>query len=292
MSYKFYIVDVFAEEKYAGNQLAVFRNANGIITEEMQKIAFEINYSETTFILSDDKNNNGFDVRIFTPKQEIPFAGHPTLGTAFIIQNEIIQDPADKIVLNLQVGNIPVEINRAEKKVRMKQNFPDFGQQLDGEQIVNVLSLNKDDLDDRFPIEDVSTGLPFFIVPLKDLATLKKVKIIRDKYYELVNESRAKGILVFCPEGYDGSLDLSVRVFADYWGSPEDPATGSGNGCLAGYLVKHRYLGSNKIKIQTGQGYEVGRPSKLYLEANEDESGINIYVGGRVIKIAEGFLSS
>jgi trans-2,3-dihydro-3-hydroxyanthranilate isomerase len=123
----FYIVDVFAEDKFAGNQLAVVRDAAGLSDSDMQNITKEMNYSETTFILSDDQRNGGYDIRIFTPAEEVPFAGHPTLGTAYIIQQEIIKEPLEKIILNLKVGRIPVTFNYTgtEKNVlRMKQIEP------------------------------------------------------------------------------------------------------------------------------------------------------------------------
>ena len=291
MQNKFYIVDVFTDKKYAGNQLAVFRNARNLSQDEMQKIAFEINFSETTFIMSDEQNNNGFDVKIFTPKQEVPFAGHPTLGTAYIIANEILTSPVETVTLNLKVGPIHVDIDTTTKLLRMKQNQPTFGQKLNPDQIIDVLSITRQDLDDRFPIEEVSTGLPCIIVPVKDLTTLKNIKIHREKYFKLVRDLSAKIILVFCPESYSDDLDLSVRVFVDYFGIPEDPATGSGNGCLAAYLVKHKYFGEAYIKIKTGQGYEIGRPSKLYLDAVENDKGIDVFVGGKVVKVAEGYFN-
>ena len=172
----FYIVDVFAEEKYTGNQLAVFRNAQDLTTDIMQQIAREINYSETTFILLDTKQNDGFDVRIFTPKEELPFAGHPTLGTAYIIQREIIQKPIDKVLLNLKVGQIPVTFSYKDNQADilfMRQIPPTFGKTPDTKEIADVLSIRIDDIDDRFPIREVSTGVPDFMVPLKNMAALK-----------------------------------------------------------------------------------------------------------------------
>jgi trans-2,3-dihydro-3-hydroxyanthranilate isomerase len=284
-------VDVFAEKKYSGNQLAVVRNASNLSSEEMQKIAFEFNFPETTFILSDEINNNGFDVRIFTPMKEVPFAGHPTLGTAHIIHNEILSGPDEKIILNLKVGQIPVTIDKNLEILQMQQNQPTFGQIFEADTICQVLSITEQDLDTKFPIEEVSTGLPCIIVPVKNLLALKKIKVHRAKYFDLVDDLSAKIILAFCPEVYSDDQDLSVRVFVDDFGIPEDPATGSGNGCLAGYIVKHRYFDKKQITIQTGQGYEINRPSKIYLNATENDNGINVFVGGKVIKIAEGFLS-
>jgi trans-2,3-dihydro-3-hydroxyanthranilate isomerase len=257
----------------------------------MQKIAKEMNYSETTFILSEERRNGGYDVRIFTPKEEVPFAGHPTLGTAYVIQQEIIREPIETVILNLKVGQIPVIINYSEGRADilwMKQIAPTFGQIFDTEQISEVLSIDKGEIDTKFPIQEVSTGLPFIIVPLKTLDALKQAKKNRDKYFELIRNAEAKAILVFCPETYNQENDLNVRVFADYYGVPEDPATGSGNGCLAGYLVKYHYFGNDRINIQVEQGYEIGRPSLLFLRAEEKEGEIDVSVGGKVVMIAKG----
>jgi len=283
----FYMVDVFAERKYAGNQLAVFRGAGGISSEEMQNIAREINFSETTFILSDEQNNGGFDVRIFTPKEEVPFAGHPTLGTAHIIHKKIIQEKSNEVVLNLKVGKISVTFSQDEY-CWMKQIQPMFGQQHSPEILANILGLDVSEIDKHFPVQEVSTGLPFFIVPLKTIAALKKVKVDKEKYFDLIKDTVAKGILVFCPEAHQPQNNICVRVFVDYYGVPEDPATGSGNGCLAGYLVKYRYFGKDTINIRGEQGYEIGRPSLLLLKAEQSGENINICVGGKSVIVAQG----
>jgi trans-2,3-dihydro-3-hydroxyanthranilate isomerase len=283
----FYILDVFTEKKYAGNQLAVFRGAGGIPSEVMQSIAREINFSETTFILSDEQSNSGFDVRIFTPKEEVPFAGHPTLGTAHVIHSKILQGMSNDVILNLKVGQIPVAFTQ-DGYGWMKQIQPTFGQQHKPEILANILGIDVFDIDGRFPIQEVSTGLPFYIVPLKTLTTLKSIKVDKDSYFNLIKDSAAKGILVFCPEVHEPHNNVSVRVFVDYYGVPEDPATGSGNGCLAGYLVKYRYFGTDSINIRSEQGYEIGRPSLLLLKANQSNDFINISVGGKSVIVAEG----
>ena len=283
----YYIVDVFTEKKYAGNQLAVFRGASEISSDEMQNIAREINYSETTFILSDLQHNGGFDVRIFTPKEEVPFAGHPTIGTAHIIHRNILHGASNDIVLNLKVGQIPVTFSE-DGYCWMKQIQPVFGQQYPADRIATVTGVEISEIDERFPIQEVSTGLPFFIVPLKNITALKKAKIDKEKYFNLIKNTVAKGILVFCPETHEEKNDISVRVFVDYYGVPEDPATGSGNGCLAGYLVKYRYFGKETINIRSEQGYELGRPSLLLLKAEQSGESINISVGGKSVIVAQG----
>ena len=136
-----------------------------------------------------------------------------------------------------------------------------------------VLGIDQQQIDDRFPIQEVSTGIFTIIVPLRSLSAIKNIKIDKDRYFKLVENTTAKLILAFCPETYHKPNDLNVRVFGDYYGVPEDPATGSANGCLAGYLVKHRYFGSNQIDIRVEQGYEIDRPSLLSLKA-WDQNGI------------------
>lgn len=287
----FFITDVFAERKYSGNQLATFLNCSSLTDNEMGRIAREMNFSESTFVICEEEQpNGGYDVRIFTPGGEIDFAGHPTLGTAFIIQKHIIQRDVEKVVLNLKVGQIPVSFPAAgsEGPLWMRQPEPTFGPTLDAEPIARVLGLDESEIDGDWPIDQVSTGLPTIIVPLKTLDALKRASVIKEYYYELVDQLWAKAVLIFSPERYNEQHDLSVRVFVDYYGIPEDPATGSGNGCLAAYLVKHRYFGASAIDIKTGQGYEIGRPSLLLLRAKEGDGHLEIAVGGRVLPIARG----
>lgn len=287
----FYIVDVFAEKKYAGNQLAVFTGAGDLSTEQMQQIAKETNYSETTFILSPQQRNGGYDVRIFTPAKELPFAGHPTLGTAFILQQDVIGKAVERVILNLKVGQIPVTLSYQDQSpdlLWMHQNPPEFGEVLAATTIAPLLGLNSDDIDARFPIQAVSTGVPFLIVPLKTLAALQRIKVNVESLLALVETLEAKEIFVFCPETRHPANQFSARMFAHSLGIPEDPATGSANGCFAGYLLQHRYLGDAPVEVRVEQGYEMGRPSLLLLKAQKVEEKINILVGGRVIKVARG----
>ena len=290
---KFYIVDVFAEEKYAGNQLAVIRGAQGLSDAQMQTLALEMNYSETTFILSDASRDAGYDVRIFTPAEEVPFAGHPTLGTAYVIQQEIIGEPVDSVTLNLAVGQIPVKIGYSEDvptELWMHQKPPDFGETFLPDALATVLNLQAEDIDTRFPIQDVSTGLPFVIVPLCSKDAVNRCKINVDAFDRLVENGRAKDIFVFCPETENPENNLHARMFARHFYIVEDPATGSANGCLAGYLVKHRYFGADRIDVRVEQGYQINRPSLLMLQAEAKPDTIDVFVGGNVIKVAEGKL--
>jgi trans-2,3-dihydro-3-hydroxyanthranilate isomerase len=287
----FSIVDVFAEEPYAGNQLAVVWPAAGLSAGTMQRIAAEFHFSETAFILSDTPRNGGYDVRIFTPGAEVPFAGHPTLGTAHVLRSEVMRESTAKIILHLPVGPIPVEADAVMDGVHwMKQNQPEFGSVFPSETPARVLNLAPDDVDGRFPVEEVSTGLPHVIVPLKTLDALKRCKVDRELYFDWIRDAWAKPVLVFCPQAHKPGNHVSVRMFADCFGIPEDPATGSGNGCLAAYLVRHRYLGNPRIDIRSEQGYEIGRPSLLYLRSGETDGRIEVFVGGRSVTMARGKL--
>jgi trans-2,3-dihydro-3-hydroxyanthranilate isomerase len=290
---KFYLVDVFAQEKYAGNQLAVFVNSGSLSTTEMQKIANEMHFSETTFVLSNEKRDGGYDVRIFTPYLEVPFAGHPTLGTAYVIRRFIARKGEGNVVLNLKVGQIPVAFEQAqadEEILWMRQLPPSFGKTFKTKELAKVLQLKDEDFDGRFPIQEVSTGMPFIIVPLKNLDAVKRARVNMDRLLEMASEVQG-GILVFCPETVDPRNNLHVRVFVDLHGVPEDPATGSGNGCLAGYLSRYQYFGISRVNAKVEQGYEVRRPSLLLLKARKIGDILQVEVGGKVFLVAQGKLA-
>lgn len=186
--------------------------------------------------------------------------------------------------MNLKIGQIPV--TRENDILWMRQKPPVFGKILESNRIAQVLNIDKRDID-QFSIQEVSTGLPFIVAPLKSLDALKRVQIDKEKYFKLIEGLDAKAILVFCPETYNNRNHLNARVFADFYGVSEDPATGSANGCLAAYLVKHCYFNTNNIEIRVEQGYEIKRPSLLFLKAEEKENGdIDIMVGGKVVMVA------
>ncbi|WP_310486977.1 PhzF family phenazine biosynthesis protein [Chamaesiphon sp. VAR_69_metabat_338] len=288
---QFLILDVFATGRYTGNQLAVCLNA-GVLTDlQMQQIAREINFSETTFVTNSQPVNGGYDTRIFTPTTELPFAGHPTLGTAFAIQQEIVKAQIERVNLNYQVGQIPVDlnyVNGAPDILWMHQQQPQFYEPLSIGTIAAVIGIDPTDIDARYPIEPVSTGLPFIIVPVKTLAAVSQAKLNLSLYQPTVANLPAQAILVFCPETVAASCQLHVRVFTECFGVPEDPATGSANGCLAAYLAKHQYFGSSHLDIAVEQGVEMGRSSLLYLRAEYTPADCQVSIGGRVIHIASG----
>jgi len=288
---KFFILDVFAESKLSGNQLAVFLDPEKLSTHQMQRIAQEMHYSETTFVNSRVRQDKGYNVRIFTPQTELPFAGHPTLGTAYVIQSQVIRRPVPEVRLNMKVGQIPVQFTYSGKKPKvlwMRQMSPRFGKRYQPGPVADFLNLDESDLDARFPVQDVSTGVPFLIVPLKGLDAIRRAKLDSDKYLEFAKKTESNIVLVFSPETYRSENDLNVRVLIPSSGIAEDAATGSGNGCLAAYLVHYQYMQGERIDLRVEQGYEMGRKSLLLLRAGPGPSGIEVNVGGMVHFIAEG----
>jgi len=289
---KFYIVDVFAEQKYQGNQLAVLIPDRDIDAKEMQQIARETNFSETTFITSDRQKNGGYNVRIFTPGDEVPFAGHPTLGTAYIIYKNIEQEKNNKIILNLGVGEIPVTIK--DGILTMEQKQPEFGLIAeDLKEIASILKINEGDIIENYPVQVVSTGLPALIIPLKTYDALKRCAVNHDLYHQFLDKKCKCNLLAFFAEKPDNktaptSGNVRVRVFVDDPGFVEDPATGSANGNLAGYFLKYNYLGSSKISYNAHQGVEMNRPSLLQINAELQNGIYTIKVGGKVFPIADG----
>ena len=285
------IVDVFCEERFRGNQLAVFLDAGALDGATMQSLAREMNFSESTFVLDDRPNSTGWPVRIFTPRAEIPFAGHPTLGTSWVIANELLADRPESLTLDLQAGPIPVRFEDDERGERlwMTQNQPEFADGAGAAEVAAALGLDPADIDTRFPIQRVSTGLPFLLVPVVSLEAMQRARL-RGAAYDRLCERGHEAIFFFSVETVDASNRIHARMFADAFGVPEDPATGSANGCLAAWLVRHRYFGDASIDLTVEQGVEMGRASRLYLRASEKDDAFSIQVGGRVIAVAEGRL--
>lgn len=270
----FYITEVFAEAPYGGNQLATIMQSHDVPGDRMQPIARAFNFPETTFHMGGSLAS-GFDYRIFTPVAELPFAGHPTLGSAWISRREFAPD-ATRIELNLGVGTIPVTIDD-DDVCWMRQRPPVFGEVVSHDTVASLLGTSIDTLETALPCEAVSTGLEFLIVPVRSLERLRA----------LVPASFRLPILAWCAEGYESGQQIAARMFAVELGVSEDPATGSAAGCLASYLLKHDVF-SASIDLRVGQGYEIARPSQLYLRATRQGEDYEINVGGRVRLAAEG----
>ncbi len=290
---RFFLTDVFTDRKYGGNQLATLVDCDAMDSTEMQRIAREINFSETTFITSLQPQRGGYDVRIFTPRAEVEFAGHPTLGTAFVIRELLRLSREPMITLNLRIGQIPVTFTTGDgpPQLSMQQVTPVFGLRREAAALASVLGLDAGDIDGQLPVEEVSTGFPTLVVPLRSLDALKRIKINRDAYFSLVDAAWAKIILVFARQGQEAGQDIAVRVFADYYGIAEDAATGSSNGALAAYLFRHGLYGAPSVEVRVGQGYEMLRPSSLVLRTRVVDGQTQVFVGGSVVAVASGVWS-
>ena len=281
---KFYIVDCFAEEKYQGNELLVVKADRPISDEEQQKIAREINFSETTFILSDKQSDGGYDVRIWTPNVgEMPFAGHPTLGTAYVIRHCYEGCSDETVKLNLKVGQIPVDVT--DDGMTMRQNPPQFGEIMQRQEIAEVFGIEESDIRDDYPIQWVSTGLEAVIIPLESREALARVKMDRDAFERYIKRHPKN----YCNHLFFvdmGERELAARCMMEDF--VEDPATGSANGDLAGYMLQHDYFGSHDVNYTVIQGEDMGRKSGLHVHVTRFGEEWIIEVGGNCYIVASG----
>ncbi len=280
----FYIVDCFAEDCYQGNQLLVVRTEGPVHDALQQQIAREINFSETAFILSDKQENGGYDVRIWTPNVgEVPFAGHPTLGTAYVIRHTLGDTGEGPVLLNLKVGQIPVF--DAENGMTMRQNPPRFGAAVDKGEIAAVFGLDEADIRDDYPVQWASTGLEAVLIPLQSRDALKKIRMDREAFCGYIGRYPQNNCnhLFFTDMG---NARFAARCMMEDF--VEDPATGSANGNLAAYLLQHDYFGCDPIVYTVHQGEDMGRPSVLHVRAGKKDGVWNIEVGGGCRIIAEG----
>ncbi|HYB99390.1 MAG TPA: PhzF family phenazine biosynthesis protein [Candidatus Limnocylindrales bacterium] len=280
-----YLVDVFAERPYAGNQLAVVLGAEGWTTERMQAFAQETNFSETTFVPAPRLRDGGYDVRIFTPAEELPFAGHPTIGTAWLLRRFVQNGAGETVTLHLGVGDVAVTFDDANGLAWLAPRPPVLGDVRDRDTIAATLGITCGDLDEDLPCQDVSVGIRFVLVPVRSLDVLRALQPAR---LPQGSSGAATGVLCFAREAYDPGGDLAARMFFEARGLREDPATGSANACLAAYLSAHRVLGAEQVSARVQQGYEIGRPSTLYLRAQSPQ---HVQVGGRVVLVARGELA-
>lgn len=286
---RFFIVDCFAEEKYEGNELLVLLADRPVSDREQQAIAREINFSETAFVFGGRRPNGGYDVRIWTPHREVPFAGHPTLGTAHVIREVLEGGSADQVTLNLAVGQIPVRVR--DDALYMTQNQPEFGPTIDPAIIAGAFGLSPADIRADMPVQWVSTGLEAVIVPLASRKALARADWDRDAFFAYTRELPACycNHLFYVPDG-DGRL--SARCLME--DLVEDPATGSANGDLAAYLLHHDCLGSDDVSYNVVQGEDMGRRSVLRVRASVQRSlgdgpdAYSVEVGGGVRVVAEG----
>jgi trans-2,3-dihydro-3-hydroxyanthranilate isomerase len=278
-------VDVFTSRPLEGNALAVFTDARGLSDAEMQAIARETNLSETTFVLPAAGAAGGpTRVRIFTVAEEVPFAGHPTLGSAAVLRGA---RGAREVVLALGVGEIPVSFeDRPEGTFgEMRQRDPVFGQVHRREDVASVLGLAPEDLED-LPVQTVSTGLPFAIVPVRSLATLQSLRPPLDRADAYLRGTDARFLYLVSRETVDPGANVHARMI--FYGG-EDPATGSAAGCCAAWMVRHGVAAPGERAV-IEQGLEVRRPSRIVVSAGL-AGAFDVRVGGHVVEVARGELT-
>src|SRR5215471_740999 len=280
--------DVFSSMPLEGNSLAVFSDARGLSDAEMQAIAKEMNLSETTFILPRDPNTErerGVRVRIFTVQEELPFAGHPTLGTAFSIRNGGAEN---EVVLELNVGKVPVRFEQTPGQPvfgEMTQVDPVFGVVHEREAVAHATGLNVDDFDPSLPIQTVSTGLPFTVTPLKSLTVIQKLGVNLHRTSEYLERTGGRFFYFVTRETVDPAAGLHARML---FYNGEDPATGSAAGCTAAWMVAHGAAAPDQ-HVLIEQGIEIQRPSRIFVRASKHDNRIvNVRVGGNAIEVIRG----
>ena len=286
--FSFVQLDVFTSRPLEGNQLAVFSDARGLSDEEMQKLARETNLSETTYILPRDpdvERREGHKVRIFTVNEELPFAGHPTLGTAWYLRQHC---SSDEIVLDLKAGKVPVRFEQRAGLLfgEMRQADPKFGQIHEHAAVATVLGVPVTELDENLPIQTVSTGMPFTMVPFRSLATLQKLNISWSQMAPYLASIGDPAFFYFvCRETVDRNATLHARMI---FYNGEDPATGSAAGCCTGWAVQHGVLAPDAQGL-IEQGMETRRPSFIYIRAGKADNAVtNVRVGGNVVHLIDG----
>lgn len=278
-------IDVFTERPLTGNALAVCLDDRGLTTEQMQAIARETNLSETTFVLPENaahKRDRGIRVRIFTVSEELPFAGHPTLGTAFVLRGS---SGASEVRLELNVGVVPVRFEDLDGQPsfgEMTQVEPQFAGQHDREAVAEAIGLRVEDLDPSLPVETVSTGLPYTITPIRSLAVLRDLRIDPVHGQQYLAEHGGKFFYFVSRETVDPKARLHARML--FYGT-EDPATGSAAGCTAAWMVAHG-VAQPEERVLIEQGIEMKRPSQIFVRASKDGNRVvNVRVGGNAVEV-------
>lgn len=280
--------DVFTSRALEGNPLAVFPDAHGLKDEQMQAIAREMNLSETTFIFPRDattEKERGVRVRIFTVQEELPFAGHPTLGTAFALRGD---SGVPEVRLELNVGTIPVIYEDTPGQPsfgEMTQKDPEFGAIHDRAKIAEVSGISLADIADDLPVQTVSTGVPFTILPLRDLEAARRLQLNLARSLEYLSASGSKFFFCVCRETVDPTARLHARML---FYNGEDAATGSASGCAAAWMVACGVAQPDE-RVVIEQGIEMKRPSRIFVRASRrNDRVVNIRVGGNVVEVLRG----
>jgi trans-2,3-dihydro-3-hydroxyanthranilate isomerase len=288
--HEYRLVDVFTAERFSGNPLAVFPHVEGIDPADMQRIARELNLSETTFVLPTDHPECDYRVRIFTPQAEMPMAGHPTVGTAWVL------DHGERVTFLEGVGPIVVDrvIGRGGARMwRMTQPLPAWGPRLEQrETAAALLGLAAADLDPRLPIEVVSSGAPFLFVPLRDLDALARARVNAERCAEIPELRNTYGVFCFTTRSGDPHVTVRSRMFAPAVGVAEDPATGGASGPLGCYLIRYGVVPpGSPARIWSLQGVEMGRPSYIHIEIEGSPDAITaVRIAGECVATGGGYI--
>jgi len=290
--FPFLQLDVFSSRPFEGNSLAVFPDGRGLSDLDMQALAREMNLSETTFVLPRDpaiERERGVRVRIFTVQEELPFAGHPTLGTAFALRGST---GAAEVVLDLNAGRVPVRFEDSPGQPvfgEMTQVDPKFGLIHDRETVIRATSLRDGDIDPSRPIQTISTGLPFTIVPLRGLDVIRRLQVDLVRAGEYLKQTGGGQFFYFVArETVDRAARLHARML--FYGG-EDPATGSAAGCATAWMVAHGVAQPDE-RVLIEQGIEMLRPSRIFVRASRvDNRVVNVRVGGNVVEVLRGEVS-
>jgi trans-2,3-dihydro-3-hydroxyanthranilate isomerase len=294
MALRFYVVDVFAETPYAGNQLAVVVGSEDLSDETMQEIAAETNYSETTFLARAPEHDQGYRVRIFTPAREIAFAGHPILGTAWVVRQHIAPKTAASVRLNLAVGQVLVTFessdDEGEEVAWFRAPPVSLGPTCPRERIAAALGIPPEDIETRAPVQQLSSGTSALIVPVRSLEVLKRCRLDLAAFAPLAGEGFPPLVYLFCSETHHRENDLCARFFFEAHGVREDPATGNGAAFLGAYLLEHAFFPRSELSLRIEQGYELRRPSLVMLRARMVGRTSEVSVGGHVIPTIQGEL--
>jgi len=303
-SLKFYQADVFTSQPFGGNPVAVFPDANGLTDDQLQKIAREMNLSETVFVFPPSDPAAVVRLRIFTPTQEIPFAGHPVVGALYVlahIGSVAAPEPVTRVLYECNIGLFPVELHARDgqvSRVVMTQPRPQFVAKVDHTEdlykVAGSLGISKPVIvEAKWPLEVVSTGLPVLIVPVRTLTAVRSIEANDDAIVDLCGRFGTNGIMVFTTVTVEPFATVHARMFAPSIGISEDPATGSAGGALGAYLVHHGVVEvAPTTELIIEQGYEIERPSSILVQVESDDDMIqSVKVGGQCVMVAEGVLT-
>lgn len=302
-SLKFYQADVFTSEPFGGNPVAVFPDADGLSDDQLQQIAREMNLSETVFVFPPTDKAAVVRLRIFTPTQELPFAGHPVIGTFYLLAQlglVPLTGSVTRLLYECNIGLFPVELRGTAKEIEhvvMSQPKPEFLDRVEDEEDFYKLALSLGlpkyaVAEAKSPIEVVSTGLPVLILPIRTLTAIRSIRPDPSAITDLCGRFGANGIMVFTTVTVEPDSTVHTRMFAPAIGILEDPATGSASGALGAYLVHHRIIDAKPTaEIVSEQGYEMDRPSRILIQVDSTDSVIQeVKVGGECVMVVEGEL--